>query len=215
MLDRELYSLLVKYNFFVSVAQNTTLKRSTAKAKKLVPSSHMRNQRQAATRNRKSYKKYLVDCLNLVNGTSHSKDHSFTDNELYELTPEKIIRYLAFLSYGKEDPDIDTEFPTHGRSSSLEFAKKAISSFMPNKNMVWNERSNEGNPTRSADVNDFIKVVKKAEVRKLGVPSQARRAFSTNEFWQIIARVRRPGTNGISNKYSLAAYYIFQCHMIA
>ena len=81
--------------------------------------------------------------------------------------------------------------------------------------MVWNERSKEGNPTRSADVNDFIKVVKKAEVRKLGVPSQARRAFSISEFRQIIARVRRPGTNGISNKYSLAAYYIFQCHMIA
>ena len=66
-----------------------------------------------------------MDCLNLANGTSHSKDHLFTDNDLYELTPEKIIRYLAFLSYGKEDPDIETEYLMQSCSSSLEFAKKS------------------------------------------------------------------------------------------
>ena len=47
------------------------------------------------------------------------------------------------------------------------------------------------------------------------MPSQARRSFSTNELQQIFARVQQPGANELINKYSLAAYYIFQCHMIA
>lgn len=171
--------------------------------------------REAANRNKKSYKKHLLRCMNLVKGTNHSVEYNFSAEELFELTPDEIVRYFCVLAYGTETPDLNTDHPTSARSNTLEYAKKAISSFMPNKNMVWNSRSKEGNPTRSSDVTDLIKVVKKAEVRKLGVPSQARRALTTEEFRQIIRRIRQPGEDRLANKYSLAAYFIFQCHMIA
>ena len=54
--------------------------------------------------------------------------------------------------------------PIHARSSTLEFAKKAISSFQPNHLIPWNEQSRTGNPTRSPLVNDLIKRIKKKEV---------------------------------------------------
>ena len=167
----------------------------------------------AQRQDKKVYKSHLLRCMNLVNGTDHPKDYTFSDDELYALHPHQILRYFAIIAYGKEEP-LETDQPTHGRSSSLEFAKKAISYYMPNRNMVWNEQTQQGNPTRSTDLNDFIKNVKKKEVRKQGKPSSARRALSVNEFRQIIKKCRLPN-NGYTHKYSLAAYYIFQFHMVA
>lgn len=164
-------------------------------------------------REKKAYKPHLVRCMNLVKGTSHPKDYNFSDEELFALKPDEIKRYLATLSYGMEQPSA-TDLPVVGRASSLEYAKKAISYYMPNRNMVWNMQTNQGNPTRSADLNDFIKDVKKKEVRKQGKPSQARRALTEAEFRQVVKYVRRQG-NGYTHKYNLAAYYIFQFHMVA
>ena len=161
------------------------------------------------------YKKHLVKCFNLVNETNHTKEHNFTIEELYTLRPQGIKRYLCLLAYGDEFPDLDVDLPTVGRSNSLEFAKKAISYFMPNKNMPWNEQAQQGNPTRSSVLNDMIKVVKKKEVRKLGKASSARRALALPEFRQLIEKVRFPSNPGFTHKYSLAAYYIFQFHMVA
>jgi hypothetical protein len=69
--------------------------------------------------------------------------------------------------YGTPNPR-ENDRPTEGRSSSAEFIKKAISHFMPNRLMGWNERAREGNPTRSVKVNELLKKIKKQEVRKLG-----------------------------------------------
>ena len=57
---------------------------------------------------------------------------------------------------------------------------------MPNKNTPWNVESNSGNPTRSIVVNKLIKAIKKKEVRKEGVPSQARRALQIAEYLQLV-----------------------------
>jgi hypothetical protein len=48
--------------------------------------------------------------------------------------------------------------------------------------MVWTSGRNEENPTRSIEVNNLIKRVKKKEVRKQGVASQCRRAITEVEF---------------------------------
>ena len=175
----------------------------------------MPRQANQANSNKPEYKKHLVKCFNLVNETNHPKDHNFTIEELYTLRPQQIKRYLCFLAYGDEFPDFDVDLPTVGRSSSLEFAKKAISYFMPNKNMAWNEQTQQGNPTRSSVLNDLIKVVKKKEVRKLGKASSARRPLVLPEFRQLIEKVRFPSNHAFTHKYSLAAYYIFQFHMVA
>jgi hypothetical protein len=128
----------------------------------------------------RTYKPYLLTCYNLANGTNHSKDHNFTNDELFSITPEQIYQYLAVKAYGIPNPT-ENDHPTEGRASSLAYAKKAISSFMPNKLMAWNERNREGNPTRSPMVNNLIKTVKKKEVRKLGRQSQACRLMQLEE----------------------------------
>ena len=174
----------------------------------------MPQQQDSASTNKKNYKKHLTKCMNLVKGTAHDNDYNFSNEELFTLRPAEIKRYLSLLAYGDEHPDLIEDFPTVGRSSSLEYAKKAISYFMPNKNMVWNHQTEMGNPTRSSELNDLIKTVKKKEVRKQGKASQARRPLVMSEFRQLIQNVRYPA-NGFTHKYSLAAYYIFQFHMVA
>jgi hypothetical protein len=50
--------------------------------------------------------------------------------------------------------------------------KKRFLFFHPNRLMDWSSGRNEGNPTRSIEINNLIKRVKKKEVRKQGVASQ-------------------------------------------
>ena len=66
---------------------------------------------------------------------------------------------MAHEVYGKPDPD-ESDRPTEGRSASIEFSKKNISYFMPNKLMKWDMATNTGNPTKSVVVNQLIKQVK-------------------------------------------------------
>ena len=55
---------------------------------------------------------------------------------------------------------LDTDKSTQGRSNSKEYAKKAISYFMPNKLMKWDLQNNSRNPTKSVKVNELIKRIK-------------------------------------------------------
>jgi tRNA(Glu) U13 pseudouridine synthase TruD len=50
------------------------------------------------------------------------------------------------------------------------FFKKALSSYMPNRLMTWNVAIQQGNPMKSAEVNDLIKKIKKCEVHCVGAP---------------------------------------------
>jgi hypothetical protein len=82
----------------------------------------------------------------------------------------------------------NVDLPTGCRSCTLEYWKKAISSFMPNKHMPWDCISNEGNPTRSQEVQDVIKAVKKFEVRRV---SPAPQPVSSEEMRQISDYMRK------------------------
>jgi len=94
---------------------------------------------------------------------------------------------MQLKAYGTPDP-LPDDNPLNGRSSSLEYSyKKALSHFfMPNNLMQWNELASVGNPTKSTAVNPIIKRVKKKEVRREGVPSQARKHFELEEFKAVI-----------------------------
>jgi hypothetical protein len=160
----------------------------------------------------KSYRSSLIRCFNLAKGTSHPRTYRPTEEELFTLTPEHIYAFLATKAYGVPNPS-PTAHPTNGRSASLEFAKKAISYFMPNRLMVWNQQTRVGNPTRSNIVNELIKRVKKQEVRRQGRTSQARRPLEEAEFRELIRRVHASGP-AHTQRYSAAAFYIFQFHLI-
>jgi hypothetical protein len=117
---------------------------------------------------------------------------------LAAVTPQIIERWMNTMVFGTADPGPD-DMPTEGRSSTLEYSKKAVSFFMPNKLIGWNVMTNSGNPTRSIIVNDLIKSVKKLEVRRQGKPSQAKRASTTPEF-RLSLRLWE-GDGGFQSKY--------------
>lgn len=104
---------------------------------------------------REQYKPYLRSLMSFVEGRGYHVDYDFTPEELGQLTPDGVKRWMAMKVYGIEDPD-ENDNPTHGRSSSMMFWKKAISYFMPNKDMQWNVLSAQGNPTRSRAVNATV-----------------------------------------------------------
>ena len=78
---------------------------------------------------------------------SQGNSYNFTNEELFNLTPDYIDTYLANKAIGTTQP-LDTDEPSQGRSNSIEYAKKAILYFMPNKLMKWDLQNNSGNPTR-------------------------------------------------------------------
>ncbi len=78
-----------------------------------------------------NYRSLLIACLNFTTNTTHEKNYIATQEELLALTPDHIYAYLANKAYGTPNPGIDAR-PTEGRSSTLEYGKKALSYFMPN-----------------------------------------------------------------------------------
>ena len=75
------------------------------------------------------------------------------------------ILHIANLAYRTPTPS-GNDTATKTRNITLEFSKKAISSFQPNRLLPWNEQSNSGNPTQLALVNDLIKQIRKEKVSK-------------------------------------------------
>ena len=151
--------------------------------------------------------------MNYTYNMTHLSTHIYSEQELLTITPEQLYAFMANKLFGRPDPDYEVDKPTLGRSSSLAFTKKAISYFMPNKLMGWNQGTHQGNPTKSVLVNDLIKDVKKMEVRKEGKPSCARRAMIVGEYVEFIKTLRAKESN--TYRHAIAAYFLFQYNMIA
>lgn len=160
------------------------------------------------------YKATLIQLMTFKNGVQYQKDDEFSPTTLGTVTPTDIVRWMCLKVYGKPDPN-DDDFPTEGRSNSLNYYKKALSHFMPNRLMHWNELANPpvGNPTKSAPVNDLIRKVKKMEVRKQGKPSCARRAFLESEYEAALAKLK--ATENVEVRLFASTIFVFQFCMIA
>ena len=85
---------------------------------------------------------------------------------------------------------------------------------MTNYLMKWDLQSNSGNPTKSVKVNELVKKVKNAEVRKEGKASAARRATELSEFHEMLTRCRDLSENHIGH-HTGAVYFLFQFCMVA
>lgn len=144
-------------------------------------------------------------------GIKYSQSATIDKDAAYAVTPEDICRYFNFIAYGKEEPT-STDFPILARSSTLEFYKKAISSFMPHRMVVWDDRRRDGNPTRSIQVNNLIKAVKKCEVRQQGVKTSARRPLEYIEFIALLTFVRQD--QSIMSCHRLVAVLLTQWQLI-
>ena len=81
------------------------------------------------------YYKYVIKFMSYRDDEDYDKDHEFTPEELNAIQPEEIEKWMTFMVYGVSEPGPDDN-PTLGRSSSLQFYKKALSYYMPNKLIV-------------------------------------------------------------------------------
>jgi hypothetical protein len=130
--------------------------------------------------------------LSFVHVTPHyTQDKTYTKGKLRALTPKNVLHWMNLKAFGVEDPPVDGSLLWSGKFVAC---LEAISLFMPNRLMVWVSGRNEGNPTRSIEVNNLIKRVKKTEVRKQGAASQCRRAITEVEF-QTMQRFYRITTD--------------------
>jgi hypothetical protein len=105
-----------------------------------------------------AYKPYLLEFMAFYHERvqPYPRETVFEQDILVGIKPRDIERWMCKKVYGVPDPGLD-DHPIHGRSSSLEFYKKALSYFMPNKRMGWNEVTQAGNLTKSSEIIDQIK----------------------------------------------------------
>jgi hypothetical protein len=176
------------------------------------------------TRGPKVYKRILDSLMSSVHRLVEEGQEEFgyereyTDAEMRQVTPTELVRWLNMRTFGVTDPGPNTTIRPLVRANTLAFWKKAISFHMPDRLHGWRSGSNDGNPTKSAEMNDFIKRVKKLETRKQGAESQTRRPMQEIEFCRLHEVFKSSsGTTNSSNiwKFGMPALINFQFHMIA
>ena len=142
----------------------------------------------------------------------YDMETDFTQEQRAAIRPTDVERWMCLKVYGVPNPGPDDN-PTLGRSSSLAYYKKALSYYMVNRLTAWNEISQVGNPTRSVEVNNLIKRVKKKEVRKQGKKSSARRPLEPAEFVSTLSILNE--SRDLKKKYMVPTALRFQFHMVA
>ena len=172
----------------------------------------------------KTYKRVLDSLMSSVHrlevGQDYGAEREYTDDEKRQVTPEEMVRWLNLRTFGVPDPGPNESIRPLVRANTLAFWKKAISFHMPDRLHGWRSGSNDGNPTKSAEVNDFIKRVKKLEARKQGADSQTRRPMLEVEFRRLheifksTVHAHNTNTSRIW-KYGMPALINFQFHLIA
>lgn len=164
----------------------------------------------------RDYKKRLVNLFEFLDDQQYSLETVFPEHKLLSLKPEDIARFLNKLAYNKMNPG-EEDHPTFCRANTLLAAKRQISSFMPRKSQSWDPILRIGNPTRSREVSEVIRKVKKAEARGIGLPSNRKRALLMEELLNMLHVVRRvpqiTGTKSFEG-YRYAALYCLQWSLI-
>ena len=159
----------------------------------------------------KRYKPTLMAFMSHKDGQNYDKEHEFTQQELAAITPMDLLRWMCLKVYGKEEP-VPDDNPIEGRSNSLLYWKKAISFFMPNRQPTWDVLTGTGNPTKSLEINELIKTVKKKEVRHQGKASSAKWPLEASEYEQAIKLMEKHPDR--PKRYFASAIFRFQYNMI-
>ena len=87
----------------------------------------------------------------------YENDAEFTEQQLGELTPEKLMKWFNHETFDIPDPPVGHDLAPLVRTNTLKYWKKVLSFFMPNCLMPWNALSGVGNPTSSKKIYDLIK----------------------------------------------------------
>lgn len=161
---------------------------------------------------RTQYMPHLNEFCKYKFGEAHVVNTVPSLEQLLTITDQDLIDHFNMYTYGKLKPD-DDDVATK-RANSLAFKKKAISFYMPRNRRPWDDIRQEGNPTRSAALNDMIKTVYQKECRGKGVKSKARRNFEFEEFREFI-NLNLKTANRRSQKFLVNALWRMQFQLIA
>ena len=132
------------------------------------------------TQKEQTYWNVFIKFMSYIDNNEYHSNEEFSEEKLLSITPEMVYKYLAYRGYGIEEPNSASN-PIH-RDSTVAFDKKAISYFLPDKDAQWNSHNRSGNPTKSSKVNSLLTMMKKAQVSKRGIKSQATRALELSEW---------------------------------
>ena len=117
----------------------------------------------------KTYRPYLVAYMSFLNNHRFEKHHVFTKQDLMAATAESVARWMRVKAFGYDVQVFDKNTPKAIiRSSTIEMCKKAVSWYMPYRNVDWNDTPTS-NPTKSTVVNDLINYLKKMKFVKMVV----------------------------------------------
>lgn len=131
-------------------------------------------------------------------------DPEFPAAILQSVTHDDFFNYLVYLSFGTTNPTHDNNLNVQCRHSTLLYKKKSISWFFRHHNV--------DNKTSSPKISEFLKAVKKMEVRGKGIRSSARRPTENGEFEQLITMLK--SDSGNIKKYGIPAMLCYQFSMI-
>ena len=146
----------------------------------------------------------------------YKKGTIFSRKMLEELKPQHIRNWLAQRAFHKVDYSLAAgDRPIHARSSAIEFAKKAVSFFMPDNAPQW--CNGHGNPTKHQMHRTLINDIKTCEVRGEGAPSCVKRPLTMPEFMKQLEMIRKAGAEKQEFKflYKYPAMMLWQYHLIA
>jgi hypothetical protein len=115
-----------------------------------------------------SYQYCLNSLMSFLNKKEYNDAMVISQEELLAVTNINVYWYLANKAYGTPEPS-NEDLPKKCRSTTIKYHKKAISLYMPQRNMVSDEVQKEGNPTRSQAINNLIKQIERHKVRGTGV----------------------------------------------
>ena len=162
----------------------------------------------------RQYKRYLVKLMKFLdNDDTYDRNSTFSRERLLQITPEDLMRKFNLDVWGVENPPTDHDITPQKRCHSIKAAKRAISYYMPNNMMVWNEETRSGNPTRSRPVNDLVRLLTQLETRGMGARSHVRRAFNDGDFRLLRGLLQKE--EDVRIKYGIPAFNNLQYHMIA
>ena len=161
----------------------------------------------------RKYQATLVKVMSFLDDHHYDKDHEFTPEHLGQLKPADLMRWFNDQTFGDPLPPHSHNLNPIVRCHSIMFWKKALSFFMPNRLMAWNQLNNVGNPTRSCELNDLIKFAKKKEARQQGAVLHARRSIKDAEYACVLELLKEK--DNILCKYGIPAMMNFQFHLIA
>jgi hypothetical protein len=82
-------------------------------------------QNQGGYRRHHLYHGIIVDLFSFIHQQPYTKEMVFSADQLRDLRPGQIVQWMCKKVYGVTDPTPGDQ-PTHGRSASLEYYKKAI-----------------------------------------------------------------------------------------